>query len=123
MSSPLGRPHDLRILRKSKSVDSVFAPSKSSQPANPAESAAKFRNGLGSSLMHIAAYFGNSELVEELRGLGLNLNERNSLRWSSHHYLCRFHQPLNKKLSLGLKPQRADQQSKRFRFRYSKTVS
>ena len=117
-------------VRKAVSLDSlnstVFSSSSSSRENR---AAAAYRNGRGSSLLHIAAYFGNVPVVQDLIGTifilfdsrlfvvfvccrftlsrdhadqGLDPWERNDSRWSSAHYLCRFHQPLNQRLSLAV---------------------
>lgn len=102
---------DVRALvRKASSLDDV-------RMSNPAAKNNTLRNG--SSLLHVAAYFGRANVVRELlQKTDLDPAEKNALKWSSQHYLCRFHQPLNNKLSLGLKPKSAKKQSSAFKFSY-----
>ena len=45
-------------------------------------------------------------------------DERNHANWSGRHYLERFDQPLNCKLNLAVRPNRAKGASSRFRFKY-----
>ena len=93
----------------------------------------------GSSLLHVASYYGKMGMVKELvnvHGLNLvrrwnlqltNLNdssksssqdEKNHANWSGRHYLERFDQPLNCKLNLAVRPNCAKGASSRFRFKY-----
>ena len=45
-------------------------------------------------------------------------DEKNHANWSGRHYLERFDQPLNCKLNLAVRPNRAKGASSRFRFKY-----
>ena len=108
----------LRGLRKADSLDSITTSSEKKE-----NDLLKYRDPrTGSSMLHIAAYYGNLTLMEDLLSrCDLNPLETNRDKWSSFHYLSRFHQPLNQKLNIGLKVRDTKSEgghSARFKFKY-----
>jgi len=62
------------------------------------------RNSTGSTALHVAAYYGQPELVELLLEAGANPWHKNRHGWHAGHYATRWSQPRNIRLSLGLRP-------------------
>merc|ERR1712117_267162 len=108
---------DLPAIRKAASVDCLLV---KRDPFRSSRDLREFRTPItGSSLLHVASYYGKVGLVKELVNVhGMSLDEKNHANWSGRHYLERFDQPLNCKLNLAVRPNRAKGASTRFRFKY-----
>jgi len=117
--SAYGQHHhlDLPAVRKAASVDCLLVKKDLFQSSRDL---AEFRTPItGSSLLHVASYYGKMGMVKELVNVhGLKLDEKNRASWSGRHYLERFDQPLNCKLNLAVRPNAAKGASSRFRFKY-----
>eukprot|EP00092_Neocalanus_flemingeri_P025029 GFUD01027141.1.p1 GENE.GFUD01027141.1~~GFUD01027141.1.p1 ORF type:complete len:198 (+),score=44.94 GFUD01027141.1:43-636(+) len=62
------------------------------------------RNSQGSTPLHVASYFGRKEMINLLIDNGAKPFLKNKEGWHAGHYACRWSQPLDLRLSVGLKP-------------------
>jgi len=74
------------------------------------------RNNSGSTALHVAAYYGQREVVGALLEAGANPWHRNRLGWHAGHYASRWSQPRDVRLNIGLKPGAPASASSRFSF-------
>jgi len=62
------------------------------------------KNSQGSTPLHVASYFGQKGMVNLLLENGAKPYNKNKEGWHAGNYACRWNQPLNMRLSVGLKP-------------------
>lgn len=74
------------------------------------------RNSLGSTALHVAAYYGRQELVNTLMDIGANPWQRNRVGWHTGHYAARWSQPTDLRLTIAARPGPASTASDKFSF-------
>jgi len=75
------------------------------------------KNLTGSTPLHVAAYYGSREMINLLMDNGAKPLNKNKYGWHACHYGSRWTQPLDMRLSVGLKPCSPTVNSARFTFR------